>query len=537
MLNPIGLRGHLTPCLWFTGFLQDIRAGAVGVASVLIALMCFTGTAFVSDHLLLVRHRNALRGGTEAASIAATQRMARLDADLTREQLVQALEPLAKRYVLANVPDGARELVEDTLELTLTPNRDTGVVGVEARADFGGAMVGRYLWGKLIDKTRASSGAERVVAPVNLVLAIDVTGSMRNSIRIRGGGPSRMTVVRNAAQVLIRSLYDQEGEVGHISVGLVPWNTTVNIGATRRSWVNDLGQGHKIIPPGFDPWQGCIEHRTGDLDLSLVLPEGSPFTSWFWPSSLEYRPADRAALATEIGTAVRGENDWSPASPHQGYDDSPHYGCPRNEILPLTANRKTAEQAVADLRYWRGGGTMMHLGIVWGRRLLAREWRNAWGLTEESEAGRRVLVLLSDGLNNANDHLHTYPGQYRHNGVLLRGDYTTHYTGYGRVGVGSIEEGYRTGTRFDGVADDSGARDVLNSIFLEACEMAKDEGITVFTVSAVPHGHSIEQALRERLVACASSQDHAFVENSEPARMETAFRDIGRMVQGIRRTR
>ena len=134
----------------------------------------------------------------------------------------------------------------------------------------------------------------------------------------------------------------------------------------------------------------------------------------------------------------------------------------------------------------------------------------------------------------AYDEGHTYPGKYRHGGVSY-GEHTSHYTGYGRTGSGSIEEGYRAGTRLTG--ESGAASGVLNTIFLESCELAKADGITVFTVSAVPRGHGQEQRLRERLVACATSEDHAFVENSDPARMQTAFQEIGRMVQGIRRTR
>ena len=528
------------------GFFDDTRAGAIGLSSVLITLMCFTGTAFVSDHIVLLHHRNVMQAAAASASIAATQHMAKLDAGLTDEELAGALKPLARRYVLANLPEGTRESARDSLEVTLTPDREAGVVGVEAAADLGGAIVGRHIWGRLVEKTTASSGAERIVAPVDLVLAIDVTGSMDSSIYTGAGSvfpeeDRRINVVRNAAQLLINALYDQGGgDTGHVSVGLVPFNTTVNVGASRQDWVSDLGQGHKVIPTGFGPWRGCIEHRVheDDLDLSLVTPDVTPFTSWFAPSTLEFRPEERAALAAEIGAAVNGENDWSADNAHEDYPHSPHYGCPRDEIVPLTNVRETVDQAIANLQPWPGGGTMTHLGAVWGRRVLAPEWRDAWGLPEQAtELGKqKVLVLLTDGLNDAYDSHQTYPGNYRH-GSVSRTEYSSQYTGYGRAGSGSIEEGYRAGTRLAGLTQDSEDRDILNTILLKACELAKGDGVTVFTVSAVPDGHPREQELSDRLVACATSEDHAFVENSEPELMKTAFQEIGRMVQGIRRTR
>ena len=525
-------------------FFRDTRGGAVGLASIFIALMSFTGTALLSDHLVLLRHRDTLQAAAASASIAATQHLSKLSTSLTDEELADALKPVARRYVLANLPNATRESASQSLEIMLTLDRDAGVVGVEAVADVGGAIVGRHIWGGLVNKISASSGAERIVAPVDLVLAVDVTGSMTNSIYSNATSvpeeDRRINVVRNAAQILVSALYDQDGgDTGHVSVGLVPFNTTVNVGAGRQDWLSDLGQGHKVIPPGFGPWRGCIEHRTeeNDLDLSLVTPDEAPFTSWFWPSSLEYRPDERATLQAELGVTLNGENDWSPGSAHQGYNSSPHFGCPRDEIIPPTTDRERVEQAIADMQPWPGGGTMTHLGTVWGRRLLASEWRAVWGLPEDddTETGRqKVLVVLSDGINMAYDDGGTYPGRVRHGGVNY-GEFTSHYTGYGRAGSGTVEEGYRVGTRLTDASGASGG--ILNAIFQESCDLAKADGITVFSISAVPRNHGQAERLRDRLIACATSEEHAFVENSDPERMQEAFRKIGQMVQGIRRTK
>ncbi len=527
-------------------FLLDTRAGAVGLASVFIAMMCFAGTALVSDHAVVLRHRDTLQAAAAAASLATTQRMARLDSGLTQEELIQELKPMATRYILANLPEGSRELAADTLELAITPDRDAGMVGVDASVDLGGAVVGRYLWGTLVENVRAAGGAERIAAPVDLVLAIDVTASMNGSIYTRRASnvpkeARRINVVRKASQLLIDALYDQRGGTGHVSVGLVPFNSTVNVGAARQGWVSDLGQGHKVIPAGFGPWRGCIEHRAmeDDLDLSLDTPSEEPFTSWFSPSTLTYRTTEREALATEIGAAVRGENDWSADNAHTGYSPSPHRGCPGDEIIPLTTDRDTVDGVIENLKTWGGGGTMTHLGVVWGRRVLASGWRSAWGLPEEDAEGlarQKVLVLLTDGVNDAYDNGNTYPGNYRHNRRNVRTDYGSQYTGYGRAGSGTIEEGYRTGTRLTGLSRERDELDVLDEILLKACGLAKADGITVFTVSAVPDDQPRKAHLDEQLVACATSADHAFVRNSNPTGMQAAFRQIGRMVQGVRRT-
>ncbi len=553
-------------------FARD-TSGTVGVASIMLTVMGVTGTAFLSDHMVLLHQRDILRAAASAASIATTREMGKLPDDLTAAELTAQLEPMAERYVLANLPEGLRESAEPTLVLTLTPDREAGLVGVAASADLGGAIFGRHMWGAVVERTVAQSGAERVVIPVDLVLAIDVTGSMNASIHARGEGSEadrRINVVRNAALTLIEALYDQGGgETGHVSIGLVPFNTTVNVGPERLGWVSDLGQGHKVIPERFGPWRGCIENRVmaNDLDLSLVTPDVSPFTSWFAPNTLEFRKAERDAIAAEVGEDVVGENDWPAAEegseetteevtettatettetaevdeveedPYADYTFGPHYGCPLDRIIPLTNDRTAVEQAVTGLVPWWGGGTMSHLGVVWGRRLLAPEWRTAWGLPRDrAESGRqKVLVFLTDGVNDAYDNRGTYPGDYRH-GSYSRTQYTSQYTGYGRSGTGTVEEGYRTGTRLSGLTNDADERDVLNAVLASACDLAKADGISVFTVSAVPRGHPRETELSNRLTACATSADHAFVENNDPEGMKTAFRQIGRMVAGFRRT-
>ena len=416
---------------------------------------------------------------------------------------------------------------------------------MKARADLGGAIAGRHIWGELVSKMGGQAGAERILVPIEVVLAIDVTGSMNSSIDMseRGLFPEanrRINIVRTAAKSLVDALYPRDGETSHVSVGLVPFNTTVNIGSGRTSWVNDLGQGHKIIPAGFGSWRGCIEHRvmTDDLDLSLELPADSPFTSWFSPSTLEYRPTMRQDLEAAIQDTVTGENDWDASSPHMNYAPSPHQGCPGDEIIPLTTDRDTVDRALDRLQVWTGGGgTMAHLGAVWGRRLLAPEWRGAWGLLAQDDDPnkKRVLVLLTDGVNNAYDDPGTYPGHFRYRDRDRRTDYGSGYTGYGRSGTGAADEGYLTERRLTGVTSNRDELTTLDDILIQACDLAKDDGITVFTVSAVPAGHPKETHLADQLVACASSETHAFIQNNDAAAMEEAFREIGQLIQGIRK--
>lgn len=127
--------------------------------------------------------------------------------------------------------------------------------------------------------------------------------------------------------------------------------------------------------------------------------------------------------------------------------------------------------------------------------------------------------------------------KYRHGRTTYRRDYGSQYTGYGRAGTGTAAEGYLADRRLTGLTSDSEDRDVLNDLLDDACQLVKDDGITVFTVSAVPRGHPKETEIRDRLTACATSASHAFVEDNDADRMQESFQEIGKMVQGIRRVR
>lgn len=548
------------------GFFGDTR-GALAASSVLVSFLCLTSVAFIADHALLIHHRDVLQAATDSASLVATQQMQELvqeDPDQSEESLATELEPLVKRYILANLPAGPRQSARDTLAVTVLPDLETGFVSIESSAAMGGAVVGRHVWGPLVTNTVAYSGAVRVLAPVDLVLALDVTESMGKSLRREDDlGLTRIEVVREAAIELVGGLYEQTGIPELTSVGLVPFNTTVNVGAARTDWVWDLGLDYKQIPAGFGPWRGCVEMRRNDddLDLSLDLPTQSDrrykFGSWFSPSTLQYPKRSQAdAEAAAAGTVVVAENDWSaddppPPEERDRYERSPHFGCPRDEIIPLTTNRETVEQAIRNLRVWYGGGTFGHLGVVWGRRLLADSWRSLWGFDPEDTKRQKVLVLLSDGVNGAYDDVRTYPGRYQYrdrDGVLHReGYYTSYYTGYGRAGrnwyndggfkIYQGEHGYNALGRIYDRRNRVSSQLVLNQAFRKSCTAAKEEGIIVFTVSAVPRGHSQEYALQQLLRECASSEEYAFVDDSEPELLRAAFRKIGEIVLGFRRVR
>ena len=480
------------------GFVRGARA-AVGLASVMLGSMSLMGVAMLGDQVWLFHQRNALQEAINASAVAAMKRMITLGSDATDEELAGELKPLVRRYLLANLPDKFRESAKNTLKVGITSDRDNETVRVEASAELGGALIGRHIWGDLVESVTVEIAAKRSLIPVDLVLSLDVTQSMRRSISnwrlwesTTRPEDTRIHAVKEAAKTLVGVMYAEGGE--HVSIGLVPFAATVNVGATRTDWVNDLGKAHKVIPGGFGPWRGCVETRIGNgQDLSLATPGDALFPSWFYPYQVGYY------------------------SRTQG----PHRGCPEDAIVPLIADRTAIEQAISNLRTVVGAGTMVHLGVVWGRRLLAPEWEEAWGLTKRVGDRKRVLVILTDGTN------FLAPRWYRPLG--------SEYSAYGRAGSrGSVSEGYRVGDPLDDAKDIDDIERILDGTARKACKLAKEEGITVFAVSAVPHGSPVAKRVGKLLADCATSEAHVFANHRSPETMKAAFREIARKVGVVR---
>ena len=569
--SPLG-RGGRRPG-WVVHFIRCRRAAATAIGAAIVTLMSLGGFALTSDHIHLVYQRDTLKAATDAASLAATRHWQQALGHLTDDDDIKtALRPIAERYILANIPEGRREDAEETLRVQMTLHHSVPVrVDVDATADLSGGLLftGWMLDDDTTKITKVETRTERSGNTIELVLAMDITTSMAATY-IKGADKSdpdniRMNIAKTATFAMLNALKgDDNNAGGHVAVGLVPFTTTVNIGSGRTTWMTSTDAPHKVFPTRFGPWRGCIEHRlmsgttvrASDVDISLALPSVSSFTRWFAPNTLHYRPATRQSHRQRYqpsdqetfpdGKTWKGRNDWVPAGETPAVDsEGPHFGCPSTAIMPLTTDIGSVITAVQDLKPWRGsGGTMNHLGIVWGRRLLAPEWRTAWGGTRfpvdrGNAENKKVIVLLTDGLNTAPDNTNTYPGLLGRGSEFSSTSYTSAYTGFGRAGgggnSGTEAEGFRSNGRFGSILSDNSAKVLLNNLLTRSCTFAKDEGIEVFTVALVPADNSQAGTLRAILTNCASSEEHAFTRTTSPEDITEVFQQIAHRVQSFRR--
>ena len=350
-LSPLG-RGAAQAAGWVVPFVRCRRAAATALTAAVMTLMSVAGIALTSDHTHLVYQRDILKAATDAATLATTRHLWTLGQNLSDEQVKAALMPIARRYILANIPESRRERATETLTITLVSDRRT--VDIVAEADLGGIIFGSWMYGNMVPSTRVGSLSELEVADettpttptpdtpttpstppmTELVLAIDVTGSMSSDLNgnrpPRGTNRSRIAIVKAAAQQLVNTITTDAN--GTVAIGMVPWAFRVQFDqATRTRWednswaqyptrryypnphweswkkiprnsnrgwfpdphlVTAAGEWHDVPAKGNKGWQGCVDQRrmsgNDPPGISAALPTVEPFTMGFYSPTVGY---------------------------------------------------------------------------------------------------------------------------------------------------------------------------------------------------------------------------------------------------------
>lgn len=512
-------------------FWSNRQAAATALGAAVMTLMSLGGFALTADHTHLTYQRDFLKSATDAATLATTRHLWTLDPGLSDAALRAELLPLARRYILVNIPEHQRARAAETLTVTLVPNRAAGTVDISAHADLGGVLFSRWMAGNAVPTMRVGSLSEMEVANppalpmIELVLAIDVTTSMLRGVEgqrlPRDSDQTRIAIVKQAAQQLVERVTGNTRR--SVAVGLVPWSYRVRLNqATRTRWADlgwaqyptrryypnpFLGQWQKTrthpypdpyrehpggawhdLPNQTGPWRGCVDQRPmhGDRPpgIHATLPTQVLFTMGFYTPTIN-----------DVRRPVSYECHPDPDAQYQCYSDQTHSRhrppqdeCPQSMpvITPLTSEVATLQHRIDQLRV-SGAATYSTLGVVWGHRMLAPAWRTVWDdpvyPQDAASNVRKVLVLLTDGEDN-------------------------------QLGNGTVQREHRR----------------------QACDAAKAAGIEVMTIFV----GSPQGGTRRELEWCASpggeDATNAFTGETEEE-LEGVFEEIGRRIRPLRLVR
>ena len=531
-------------------FLRDTRAGATALAAAAVTIMTVGGAALVGDHVWLVDQRDALKSASEAAGVAATLEMGHLmdtqpgisDADLETK-----LSAVARRYVMLNLEHLSAERLAratSTLAIAVVPNRAQHTVDVSVEADLGGTILSRHmpLLGEFAGPgaTRVSAQVESVTNPIEVVLAIDISESMKarlDGASCRTCPDNRISIVKRAAANLVDIL--EPSADNRVAVGVVPWHTAVRLDSQAASdWARDgwaayparrvygepyMCYGNNCTPPAAveqalpatapETWKGCLDsHRMGAVGTRASLPATSEFFSL--PSDnvfaqLFYRAAQARAyecrslpLPADFHWQICYHGDRYTRGNTTAYAPyEPQYGCADNNpaILPLSTAGDAIKQAIDALEPI-GSRTYSALGLLWGQRLIQHSWNGVWGGgthpvdpdARKSDGLRKAIVLLTDGED-------------------------THC----------------------GLDNATCADSVLGYSRADACTAVKAAGTEIFVIAAM-HPDKVSDTLGDSLRECSSESDdsdvkYAFLNHSTPEELEATFTTIASHLRVVRR--
>ena len=286
--GPVGTR----VCRAVSGFLAGTRAGATSIVTAAVAVMSVAGFAFITDHIWLIDQRDVLKSAADAAAVAVTKEMNRRlipNPDITQADLTTALAPVARNYLelnLAYLPTDRLTRAKETLQVTVTPDRDLGTVEVAMTADLGGTLFSRHLPMFSNYKGPATvgtdAGVETAVTPVEAVLAIDISISML--AKLDGGFPaentdekSRMDIVKDAAKALVNIL--RPNTHNRVAIGVVPWHVNVRLAdATATDWSTKRWAQYPTkrtygVPYECSPWLNTCKPDAVVAELASSAPE------------------------------------------------------------------------------------------------------------------------------------------------------------------------------------------------------------------------------------------------------------------------
>ena len=515
-------------------FPRTTRAGATAIVALGVSVITVGASAVIVDHNWLYDQRDALKFVSDAAAVASTIELERHRGTMTQDQMNSLLRETARTYAMLNLHflSGDRlTRAKDTLAVEITPYQNENKVDVSISADLGGTLFSRHLpiTGNYTGPTTvaAGSGVELQLTPVEVVLAIDASGSMRYTLQetivYRPWEQSRMDIVKAAARSLVDVL--RPSAANRVAVSVLPWQASVRLTSRtktqweNRGWAEFPKSRHYPVTYNCRPRDTCTytsedqtmpehppERWRACMDETRVSMDGhashADVSEWFTPPS-------RLPFAQAIFPGLLGAAYSCAPRPHPGdYDRQNCYSnsfpaqrtCDHDipSFIPLTTDRVQIDDAIDGLEAV-GDFTYSALGLLWGQRLLSHSWQAVWGdpvhpvdnTLQANKDTRKVIVLLTDGEDS----------------ICSSRDPNCERSD---VGIGRSR----------------------------ACDAVKAQGTEIFVIAAIDNPSS---ALADALRACSSEAEHpegtyAFLDHTDEASLRATFTEIANQLTIVRRT-
>jgi len=525
---------------------EDDGAFALIFAVISIVLIATGGSAV--DFVSIQQNRSTAQISMDAAVLA-------LQPEIYTKSPSQ-IKTLAEAMLLESINNS------DITILLRTPVVDTEAGTLLLTADISRPTVFVKLVG--VDRMRATiiSEATRAKNLLEVAMVLDNSGSMRGS---------RIANLQSAANLAVDILSGGDNRPDKVFIGLVPFNQYVNLGNGGRnskgidvrgrssiSWDNfdddhDPATGHNPNQSSDrldrlalydeltnDEWKGCVEARPHDsskpiaerLDVNDEIPVNRDGDTLFVPVFEPDLPDWEDRWGNYDGQRGYLRDYQTSCSWNNGHSDrvrqervckytnrsvsfgrssengdGPNAGCGDAEVLPLTNRMTRVKNAINAMV--ADGGTNIHMGTIWGWRVLSPTKPYTQG-AEYDAGSSKVMIIMTDGQN------------YASQSNTLNGAY--YYSAYGwpyneRLG--------RVGWSNSQMITEMDNRTKMS------CTNAKAAGIEVYTIGL---GISSGSTNGRMLTDCATSSSHDFFPSS-PSDLNATFKKIADQLSDLRISR
>lgn len=379
---------------FLTAFKLD-RRGGVGIlmAVAMVPLIAAVGTGIDLGRAFLVKSR--LSSALDAAALAGGRNFFLPTRDEDIANFFQANFPAGFLGATVTGPTTTIDTENEQIQITASATVPTTFMQILG-----------------FEELQVSEFAEitRQLIALDVVLAIDMSGSM-NSAAVGGG--TRIQAARNAAAILINILFGPNQSNEFLNIGLVPWNSKVNVQIEGTDF--DPSETEEVAVSSF------VNPVTGDSQNSVFMLNSSPVPFLRdpgpdWTGCVFQRFLDDNNNATNADTLLDpvilpGANwtAWDPIGPEgdpvpggadcelsvNGGECGP---CLNIGITPLQNEQQTILDAVDALQSPQGQ-TNLPQGLGWAWRVLLPSAPFTEADPNPPFQRQQALVLLTDGQN------------------------------------------------------------------------------------------------------------------------------------------
>lgn len=255
--------------------LEQTGGSAIVVSAALIPLIAAVGAAVDGGYAIVVR--NQLGAAVDAAALAG----GRAYFDTDRDSQVRNF--FDSNFNLGNAGVSVRSFAVTETGSNATGSGNNGNNGNANQSSSSGQTLYRLKVGATAEvptmfmrmfgfntiPVSATATAVRDQAPLELVLALDNTGSMK----LNAGAKTRIAALKDATRDLLAALYGNQNNTNgggaanpNLRIGIVPYTSMVNVGG--HLYREEMARGVRYLdmPPGYsyDPsqalgWKGCVD--------------------------------------------------------------------------------------------------------------------------------------------------------------------------------------------------------------------------------------------------------------------------------------